>query len=165
MFITAFNSLFWLKEYGSQKLFHLTKHSIFLLSVPTEPASITAQVNGPTSITVTWMAPMTLNGIIVRYELSISSMSLGSSGLGSFNITDSRLEYNATMLSPFTNYTFEVAAVTGAGRGASVTVTDTTDEDGKSQKLTSPFNPALSIALYNKVLAVSHKPQKKQSNQ
>ena len=103
----------------------------FPLAVPEQPRNIVAMVNNATSITVTWMAPMTLNGVIVRYELSISSSSLGSSGLGSFNITDSSLEYNATMLSPFTEYTFEVAAVTGAGRGARVMATDTTSEDGK----------------------------------
>ena len=85
-------------------------------------------VNGPGSITVTWQVPATTNGIIIRYEVTVSSSSLTSSGQGDVNVTDT--SFMATMLSPFTGYTFEVAAVTGAGRGASVTITATTDEDG-----------------------------------
>ncbi len=84
-----------------------------------------------TSITVTWMVPEMPRGNIIRYELTVSSGSLEASGLGSFNITGTTLEYVAAMLSPFTNYTFEVAAVTGAGRGESVTIMNTTDESGK----------------------------------
>ena len=99
--------------------------------MPEKPGNITALVTGSTSITVTWQTPAITNGVIVRYELSISSDALTGSGQGEFNITDSELEFTATMLSPFTSYTFEVAAVTGAGRGASVTVIDITDEDGK----------------------------------
>ncbi len=77
------------------------------------------------------MAPTLPNGIITRYELIVSSSSPTAPGQGHYNISSAVLEYTASMLSPFTNYTFEVAAVTGAGRGASVRDTDTTDEDGK----------------------------------
>ncbi len=89
-----------------------------------------AVVNGSTSIMLSWVVPEEVNGIIVRYELTISSNSLGQ---GNFSISGAAFEFTAMMLSPFTIYTFEVAAVTGAGRGASVTVTDITYEDGKSQ--------------------------------
>ncbi len=104
---------------------------VLILAVPEVPRSITTTVNNATSITVSWMVPEIPNGNIIRYELTISSSSLEASGLGSFNITSQTLEYVATMLSPFTNYTFEVAAVTGAGRGNSVTATNRTDESGK----------------------------------
>jgi hypothetical protein len=40
-------------------------------------------------------------------------------------------EFTATSLSPFTNYTFEVAAVTSAGAGMSAVLTVTTDQAGK----------------------------------
>ena len=112
--------------------------------MPGEPRNITALATGPTSITVTWQTPAITNGVIVRYELSVSSDPLSGSGQGEFNITDSKLEFTATMLSPFTNYTFEVAAVTGAGHGMSVTLTETTEEDGKS----SYFNTSIAAILY-----------------
>ncbi len=76
------------------------------------------------------MVPEIPNGDIIRYELTIYSSSLGASGMGNFNLTSQTLEYKATMLSPFTNYTFEVAAVTGAGRGDCVMIMDITDESG-----------------------------------
>ena len=87
-------------------------------------------MNNATSITVTWMTPAVLNGNITRYELTLSSSSPSALGQGNFSIITIMLEYTASSLSPFTEYTFEAAAVTGAGRGASVTVTVRTDEDG-----------------------------------
>ncbi len=101
-------------------------------------------VNGSTSITVAWMAPSIHNGNIIRYELTVSSTSPSAPGQGEFNLSNTSLEYAATMLSPFTSYTFELAAVTGAGRGASVIATDTTDEDGMSKLPWFPIHPVFS---------------------
>ena len=49
--------------------------------------------------------------------------------LSSNSVTDTT--FVADMLSPFTSYSFEVAAVTNAGIGMSVMTIAITDEDGK----------------------------------
>ena len=85
-------------------------------------------VAGVSFIRVTWQAPLQTFRVILRYELSISS---SASRRSNFNITgSSKTAFTATGLSPFTNYTFEVAAVSGAGRGPNASLTARTDEDG-----------------------------------
>ena len=41
--------------------------------------------------------------------------------------------FMATTLSPFTNYTFAVSAVTSAGAGTSVEIVVATEQDGESR--------------------------------
>ncbi|ORU94949.1 MAG: hypothetical protein A6F71_10065 [Cycloclasticus sp. symbiont of Poecilosclerida sp. M] len=100
------------------------------LVVPGVPRNLTATVNGPESITISWQEPEITNGLITSYRLTIS---IDSGPLNTNDIEDTT--FIADMLSPFTNYSFEVAAVTSAGTGMSATTIAITAEDGKLSEI------------------------------
>ena len=82
---------------------------------------------GPRSINISWMIPETTNGNIIHYLVNVRR----GSELITTNATRMNTEFAANNLSPFTNYTFEVAAVTSAGAGASVMIIAATQQDGE----------------------------------
>ena len=65
------------------------------------------------------------NGIITNYIVVIQEQ-------GGANVISSTVDrtFSATELTPFTNYTFQVAGVNDAGTGVFAVLTITTDEDG-----------------------------------
>jgi hypothetical protein len=79
------------------------------------------------SITVSWLAPEITNGLIIHYLVNVTD----GSQLIRETMMSMETEFTATSLSPFTNYTFEVAAVTSAGAGMSAVLTVTTEQAGK----------------------------------
>ncbi len=92
------------------------------------PRNITATVNGPNSITASWQEPETTNGIIIRYLVNVTR---GSESV--MNEMTVETNFTAMDLLPFTEYTFDVAAVTSAGAGMSGMATATTAQDGKGE--------------------------------
>ena len=76
------------------------------------------EVQGPTSIQVTWTAPEFPNGEVSLYILYMDGVAVFS-GLG--------FEYSRTDLSPFTEYTFYYEVVNQAGSAGSTEVTARTD--------------------------------------
>ena len=95
----------------------------FSLTAPGIPRSFTATVNGPRSISLAWMEPAQRNGIIQHYILTTRS------AINFTNITMGT-SLNLDALEPFTEYMFEVVAVTGAGSGMAAMTNATTDQDG-----------------------------------
>ena len=103
-----------------------------------QPRNFTATEIGSRSVTLHWNVPRIPQGSIHRYEILINS----SSGQRVFDIVGRgavpdlyfynipNLTFTATNLTPFTNYTFEVAGVNSFGTGDSVRLTASTDQDG-----------------------------------
>ena len=100
---------------------------IIFLVVPEAPVNLTATATAPESITVSWQVPEITNGRIINYMVNVTS----GSGVISRNTTLDTT-FVATTLSPFTNYTFAVSAVTSAGAGTSVEIVVATEQDGMS---------------------------------
>ena len=96
-------------------------------AVPGMPRNVMTTVNGPRSISVSWMEPAQTNGVIQSYMLTISNeeMEVATNSTSETNFT----EY---MLIPFTLYTFEVVAVTNAGAGRGALSNATTEEAGRT---------------------------------
>ena len=84
-------------------------------------------VNGPRSISGSWMEPALTNGVIQNYTLTISNEEME---VVAINISETN--FTANMLSPFTLYTFEVVALTNAGAGMGASSTATTAEAGRT---------------------------------
>ena len=91
-----------------------------------------------TSVTLEWTRPEYPNGVISEYVLEYVNESLTQpiiisipvqfiKDLDEYNETNITVEY----LNEFTDYTFNLSAVTGGGRGPEVTIDITTNEDGK----------------------------------
>lgn len=68
-----------------------------------------------------------INGIVLMFTIRITT---GQTVVNDTFVADITTNFDVTMLSPFTDYQFEVAAVTGAGSGDVATITIKTDEDG-----------------------------------
>ena len=81
---------------------------------------------GPRSITVSWVEPETTNGNIIHYLLNITR----DAELVNTSLVVMGTNFTASSLTPFTNYTFEVAGMTRAGAGMSATLTVSTQQDG-----------------------------------
>ena len=97
--------------------------------VPGVPVGLTAMLpTGPESVTVSWQEPEMPNGNIIHYLVTVTS------GSQLINEMTTDLSFFADELTPFTNYTFAVSAVTSAGEGMSVELTVITAQDGKSQQ-------------------------------
>ena len=101
---------------------------LFVFSVPSEPRFLNATTITSRSVSITWETPENENGVISRYTVDVLT---GSTLMNSSNVTQTVFE--ATSLQPFTNYTFEVAGVTGAGVGNQTSITVLTQEDGECQ--------------------------------
>ena len=99
--------------------------------VPGVPVGLTAMLPiGPESVTVSWQEPEITNGVIIHYLVTVIS---GPQLINEDEMTTD-LSFSADELTPFTNYTFAVSAVTSAGEGLSVELTVITAQDGKSQQ-------------------------------
>ena len=80
-----------------------------------------------TTITLNWTEPAVPNGVVTGYVITVTNGVIGE--VFTVNTTDT--EFEVTGLTPYTNYTFTVAAVNGAGVGnASNPVTVQTAEGG-----------------------------------
>ena len=75
-----------------------------------------------------WQPPRIPSGAIISYELTVFS----SSGVLFFSVIGSNLMFTITELSPFTNHTFEVAAINAFGRGEVARLRVRTAESGMS---------------------------------
>ena len=81
-----------------------------------------------TSILVTWMPPMTRNGIIRSYRVEYTRLN-GTSLTGESNTTNTTAVIE--MLDKYTTYTVQVFATTVAEGNGSERVIVTTDEDSE----------------------------------
>ena len=97
------------------------------LTVPGVPRNLTASDITSVAITVSWSPPEITNGIIISYYVNVT----GPDNIISANAMTSARSYVATILTPFTNYTFRVAAMTSAGIGMGTVLTVATAQDGK----------------------------------
>ena len=80
-----------------------------------------------TIVTLNWTEPAVPNGVVTGYVITVTKRVTGE--VFTVNATDT--EFEVTGLTPYTNYTFTVAAVNGAGVGnASNPVTVQTAEGG-----------------------------------
>ena len=105
---------------------------------PTVPRDFNYTEITSTSVTLEWRRPEYPNGVISEYVLEYVNKSLTQPINISIPVQfiDDSDEYNETnitveYLNEFTNYTFNLSAVTGGGRGPEATIDITTDEDGK----------------------------------
>ena len=69
------------------------------------------------TMTLSWMPPEVLNGIIIQYQMEYRSGN--SSDFISLNISNSILTYAFTVLTSNTEYVFRVRAFTVVGHGPS----------------------------------------------
>jgi len=105
---------------------------------PTVPREFNYSQITSTSVTLEWTRPEYPNGVISEYILEYVNESLTQpitisipvefiEDLDEYNVTSITVEY----LNEFTDYTFNLSAVTGGGRGPEATIDITTDEDCK----------------------------------
>ena len=92
-----------------------------------------AEASSSTSITVTWTEPSMPNGVIRRYNVTYFRTANGMSDMQQVSVTTTTAELSG--LDIFTSYTIFVEAFTVAVGAASDTVTEVTNEDGKSSML------------------------------
>ncbi len=97
-----------------------------LLSLPVPgPVVSLSATPYPTSLQLTWSAPLLPNGVITAYEVN-HQLQAGME-LGRVNTTDVRTTHSLTGLRPHTNYTVTVKAYIIAGPGEERSVTETTE--------------------------------------
>ena len=111
------------------------------LTVPDAPTALNVSSIANTSAEISWMPPVNENGIITNYTIEIFS---GVQVVISQTLTASDLEYMATGLNPFTNYSVSVYASTSAGAGETVSEEFMTDT-GSEFLHTSNVAPNLSV--------------------
>ena len=81
-----------------------------------------------TSVILDWTESTMPNGVVIHYIINVTKVDTVETF--TINVTDT--EHEVTGLTPYTNYTFTVAAVNGAGVGnVSTTVTVQTAEGGE----------------------------------
>ena len=102
---------------------------------PTVPRDFNYIQITSTSVTLEWTRPEYPNGVISEYVLEYDDESLITISIPVQFINDSD-EYNETnitveYLNEFTNYIFNLSAVTGGGTGPEATIDITTNEDRK----------------------------------
>jgi len=96
-------------------------------AVPTPVTALEARRTSNTSLQATWEPPDVLNGIIVYYDVNVSSTSIGY--FESWRIqSDDPLQLNITDLEPHVPYTIEISAATHAGEGDVNTIIQFTEE-------------------------------------
>ncbi len=103
---------------------HVYTTDVFTLLVPGPVVSLSATPY-PTSLQLTWSAPLLPNGVITAYEVSYQLQ--GGMELGRVNTTDVQTAHTVRGLRPQTNYTVTVKAYTIAGPGEERSVAETTE--------------------------------------
>ena len=106
------------------------------------PRQVSAIAKSSQSISVSWSAPVTPNGVITEYQLQCS---------GDNTIFDNTIFTQAVMgsqttttlsghgLLPYTNYSCSITAHTSAGGGPAATTSVTTLQDGESTSIDNPL--------------------------
>ena len=106
----------------------------FTLTAPTAAPQILADmaIIAATNITITWDPPPVeeINGIIRSYTVTYSPLTSVSAPPTGESVLGNETSFTASGLEPFTNYTFEVAAVT-ISQGPSDSIIVQTDEAGE----------------------------------
>ncbi len=106
-----------------------------ILSAPTSVQELTLNVSA-TEITVTWMAPMMPNGVIIGYNVTLSGVNLVNSmeiGIDPSSAIVMVTSYTVPHTSiPYSDYTVVVFASTSVGPGPMTTVTERTNEQSMS---------------------------------
>ena len=109
-------------------------------TVPGMPRNLNATVNGPQSISLMWMEPESIKGMLLMYIVTTRS---GEDVINITNVSSTAFTVESS-LNPFVLYTFEVVAVTGAGSGPGAKLNVTTDSSG----ITITYNSKSGILLY-----------------
>ena len=76
------------------------------------------------SVTLVWTPPTRTNGVIQRYTITASSVTVNNTTTSVGLV----LTYVVTNLVPYTNYTFTISACTGAGCQAAPSIWKITNE-------------------------------------
>ena len=95
------------------ELFYIYKISFV---VPSKPRSLEILSVNSTTVTLQWIPPEILNGVITHYSIQLDGTNIG-------NFSSSVLMYAIEGLSPDTLYVLQLRAHTGAGAGPSSTIT------------------------------------------
>ena len=105
-------------------------HDVFLCTspAPSEPTQVNATSVSSTGINVTWGPPEFPQGIIRAYRV-VYYPTTNPSNLASFDVVFPETSLFVSNLTAFTNYTFQVSAIT-VEEGQAVVVTATTLEGG-----------------------------------
>ena len=100
----------------------------FANPAPSRPRNLSLQVEGNTTISVSWLPPENENGIIVEYTVHVRDQGVNSSER-TVNVSGETTSTLINVLKPYTNYTFRIRARTSAGWGNfSENKTERTDE-------------------------------------
>ena len=91
------------------------------------PRQFFAIAENSTSITVSWSAPATPNGVITEYQLQCSGGGQSYSPVLSGSQTTTTL----SGLLPYTSYSCNITAHTSVGRGPVTTANVTTEQDSE----------------------------------
>ena len=90
------------------------------------PRQVMIIAENSTSITVSWIAPATPNGVITEYQLQCSNYKQ----IFNHTVKGSQTTTTLSGLLPYTNYSCNITAHTSAGGGPSTTVNIATAQDG-----------------------------------
>ena len=90
--------------------FILNFNCIFYLA-PSAPLELTGTSISFSTISLTWTAPSTPNGLIRDYQITYFR-TVNSSDVTVVNTSSSALEFNLTGLRAFTNYSISISAIT-----------------------------------------------------
>ena len=109
---------------------HHSSHEQCMSSLHTAPGTPPSDLNGvsndPRSLTLTWSAPSTPNGVITEYQLQCSG------GGQVFSRTVMETTTTLSGLLPYTDYSCNITAHTSAGGGPAATTSVTTLQDGET---------------------------------
>ena len=113
-------------KYNKSSRFNI-RYSPFL-PAPSAPVQLSVVSLSSTAISVSWATSSSPNGIISHYIVTSFPTLSGRGNASTFNA--SALQFNISDLTPFTNYTIFVAAVTVDVGNESDLATVVTDEAG-----------------------------------
>ena len=92
------------------------------------PRQVMSIAENSTSISVSWIAPATPNGVITEYQLQLCS---GRGEIFSHTVIGTQMTTTLSGLLPFTNYYCNITAHTSVGGGPAATTSVTTKESSK----------------------------------
>ena len=87
-----------------------------MLTAPTAPSSLMIVNITNTTVTLLWIPPNTLNGIVTHYQIQYWR-SNSNTNIISLNTTSADLSYRVTGLTSDTEYVFRVRSFTVVGHG------------------------------------------------